>query len=310
MRFFTETERINIDQPLWDQSTFYGRFRHFAFITDPTTVLANNAELTAAKQLMEQYRYVSILLGCVSSKLCTYSESLTCRGYFVARIFSARREPADTKIEDVIRAKKLFASAFHPDTGELQNFVGRMSFQMPGGFIITAGMLTFYKSVPAVVLWQWINQSFNALVNYTNRNANSTLSVNQMAGAYVMATSSALVAALGCKSYWGRTAGPIMQRYVPFAAVATANCINIPLMRQQELLQGIVVCDENGKRVGTSQVAAAKGISQVVFSRIVMAVPGMVLLPYITSQMEKNVRMFQRLPWLTGPFQLVVNGLL
>lgn len=209
-----------------------------------------------------------------------------------------------------MHAKKLYGSAFHPDTGELQNFVGRMSFQMPGGFIITAGMLNFYKSVPAVVLWQWINQSFNALVNYTNRNANSTLSVNQMAGAYVMATSSALVAALGCKSYWSRTAGPIMQRYVPFAAVATANCINIPLMRQQEVLQGIMLCDENGKKIGTSKVAAAKGISQVVFSRIVMAIPGMVLLPYITAQMEKHVSLFQRRPWVSGPFQLVVNGLL
>lgn len=52
----TEPERINIDQPLWDQGTFYGRFRHFAFTTDPTTVLAGHAELIAAKTLIEQYR--------------------------------------------------------------------------------------------------------------------------------------------------------------------------------------------------------------------------------------------------------------
>lgn len=52
----TEPERINIDQPLWDQGTFYGRFRHFAFTTDPTTVLASNAELLSSKVLVEQYR--------------------------------------------------------------------------------------------------------------------------------------------------------------------------------------------------------------------------------------------------------------
>lgn len=93
----------------------------------------------------------------------------------------------------------------------MQNFVGRMSFQLPGGMLITGGMLSFYRSVPAVVFWQWINQSFNAFVNYTNRNANSELSVNQLGLSYVMATTSAMAAALGCKAYWTKTAGPFMQ---------------------------------------------------------------------------------------------------
>lgn len=46
-------------------------------------------------------------------------------------------------------------------------------------------------------------------------------------------------------------------------------------MRQGELINGIALVDQNGNKVTESRLAAAKGISQVVFSRIFMAVPGM-----------------------------------
>lgn len=52
---------------------------------------------------------------------------------------------------------------------------------------------------------------------------------------------------------------------MPFAAVAAANCVNIPLMRQNELIEGIPVQDENGNDVGKSRLAAAKGMSQVIY---------------------------------------------
>ncbi len=43
---------------------------------------------------------------------------------------------------------------------------------------------------------------------------------------------------------------PIMARFVPFAAVAGANCVNLPFMRWNEIRDGIAVFDQNGKRVG------------------------------------------------------------
>ena len=93
---------------------------------------------------------------------------------------------------------QLYKSAFHPDSGELQNVFGRMSFQVPGGMLITGAMLQFYKTTPQVVFWQWFNQSFNALVNYTNRNANAPTNFTQLGTAYFSATFLALECDISC----------------------------------------------------------------------------------------------------------------
>lgn len=151
---------------------------------------------------------------------------------------------------------------------------GRMSAQVPMNMMITAAMLTFYKTTKQVVFWQWFNQSFNATVNYTNRSGNSEIPISQLATSYLSATSAALVTALGLNRIV-RRAPPLIGRFVPFVAVAAANCVNIPLMRQKELKEGIEVQDANGKKLGQSKIAAKKAIAEVVFSRITMASPGM-----------------------------------
>ena len=61
------------------------------------------------------------------------------------------------------------------------------------------------------MFWQWVNQSFNALVNYTNRNAKSPTTTTQLGVAYVSATASAMITALGCKAFWQRRASPLLQ---------------------------------------------------------------------------------------------------
>lgn len=99
------------------------------------------------------------------------------------------------------------------------------------------------------------------------------------------------------------------KRYVPFAAVAAANCVNIPLMRQNEIVQGVDVQDENGNVIGKSRVAAVKGISQVVFSRIIMAAPGMLVLPVIMEKLER-IPAFKKMTFMHAPFQTALVGCL
>jgi len=48
--------QVNINKARWDQSTFYGRLRHFAAVTDPRKCLVSNAKLDEAKEIVSLCR--------------------------------------------------------------------------------------------------------------------------------------------------------------------------------------------------------------------------------------------------------------
>uniref|UniRef100_A0A023GHQ6 Sidoreflexin n=1 Tax=Amblyomma triste TaxID=251400 RepID=A0A023GHQ6_AMBTT len=238
--------RINIDEPRWDQSTYWGRARHFFTVTNPLNLLCTSSELEESRDIVTRYRKGESLPGLTEDKLW--------------------------------RAKHIYDSAFHPDTGE------------------------------KVVFWQWVNQSFNAVVNYSNRSGDSPIPLSTLGLSYVLATGGALGTALGLNSLV-KTLPPLVGRFVPFCAVAAANCVNIPMMRMREIRHGIPVVDENGNRIGESKVAAKWAIAMVVLSRVGMAAPGMVFPPIVMNQLEKK-GVLQRYPWISAPLQVGMCGLM
>nr|XP_054765652.1 sideroflexin-1-like [Lytechinus pictus] len=267
--------RLNLDEPMFDQNLYTGRAKHFFMVTNPLNVLLSSAQLDEAKKLVQLYR--------------------------------EGKEPAGTSNDEVWTAKYRYDSAFHPDTKEKMMLIGRMSAQVPMNMCITGCMLTFYRTTPAVLFWQWFNQSFNAVVNYTNRSGDSPIPVSQLGKSYVLATTGAVGTAIGLNMLV-KSAPAIIGRMVPFAAVAAANCINIPMMRSAELSNGIRSL-ANGNRVGNSKKAAKSAITQVVISRICMAMPGMLIPPFIMNQLDKGT-FLKRYPYLNAPIQVSLVGLM
>ncbi|XP_054886511.1 sideroflexin-5b isoform X2 [Poeciliopsis prolifica] len=176
---------------------------------------------------------------------------------------------------------------------------------------------TLPPGVSADQLWeaqkikQWLNQSHNACVNYANRNATKPTPTSKFLEGYVGAVTSAVSIAVGLNvliqkaNKLSPATRMIIQRFVPFPAVASANICNVALMRHNELSEGIDVLDNNGNVVGSSKIAARHAIMETAFTRVVLPMPIFVLPPIIMSYLER-LRFLQRNRRLLLPIHSVV----
>ncbi|CAD6192579.1 unnamed protein product [Caenorhabditis auriculariae] len=251
------------------------RAYHFFATTNPMNLFASNAQLDHARQIITQY------------KLGKFDPNMT--------------------VDELWRAKNLYDSAYHPDTGEKMFILGRMSAQVPCNMLITGGMLTFYQRFHHVLFFHWLNQSFNAIVNYTNRSGTHKQDDATLLKSYCAATTGAVTCALGANHLISKikNAPPMLARLVPFAAIAIANAINIPMMRNKEFTSGIPVEDAAGRTIGFSTAAPYYAIPEVVISRVGMAVPNMVLGPLLFTRFAR-ANWYRS--WMAAPLQTIICG--
>ncbi|BFZ07169.1 hypothetical protein BsWGS_10208 [Bradybaena similaris] len=270
---------FQLNQPRFDQSTFRGRLRHFLDVIDPRTLLTSSKQLDDAVKLLADFKNGTL--------------------------------PPGVTDEQLWKAQKIKQAIIHPDTGETVFMPFRMSGFVPFGSFIVVGLLQPNPSLKQIVFWQWLNQSHNACVNYANRNATKPTPVKRFVLGYVGAVTAAVSIAVGLSvvikraNRFGDKTKLLIQRFVPFPAIATANTCNVLLMRNSELYEGIEVVDKNGQVVGTSKVAARKALAETALTRMFLPAPILLIPPVIMSFVEKR-RFLMRNPRLHLPINAVV----
>lgn len=201
----------------------------------------------------------------------------------------------------------------HPDTHMPVFTPLRASMIVPMNMIMDGAML-LANSTKTTIFAQWLNQTYNALHYYANRNASNEDTAEQRLVAYVGATASSVGASLGIRRLASRMTdskwAPAVARMGPFAAVAAADLLNMAVMRQSEYLKGVHVYDENGDYVGKSRRCGALAVASCAAGRIFAAAPILLLPPLIISKIDKHSALFSRpkTRWLRVPTLLGLVG--
>ncbi|KAI1842698.1 hypothetical protein JX265_002696 [Neoarthrinium moseri] len=260
-----------------DLSTYWGRVKQTASITDPRTLFAGKHGLESAKSMLIAYKKGDI-------------KEMT---------------------PDLWNAKKIVDSTLHPDTGEPVLLPFRMSCFVLSNLVVTAGMLTPGLGTAGTIGWQVANQSLNVAINNANANKSSPLSWGKIAQSYFMAVGASCSVAVGLNSLVPRlkrlspATRTALGRLVPFAAVASAGALNVFLMRGEEMRTGIDVfpvlseadkarlaaegkAENDVPSLGKSKKAAVVAVSETALSRVLNSSPIMAVPPLILMRLQRT----------------------
>ncbi|XP_063765575.1 sideroflexin-5a isoform X2 [Eleginops maclovinus] len=178
----------------FDQNTFFGRFRHFLDVIDPSTLFVSEKRLQESVELLDRFKQGTLPAGVTDAQLW--------------------------------QAQKIKQAIIHPDTGEKILMPFRMSGFIPFGTPVVVGLLLPNQTLVSTIFWQWLNQSHNACVNYSNRNASKPAPASKFFQGYLGAVTSAVSIAVGLNaliqksSRFSPTTRLLVQRFIPFPAVA------------------------------------------------------------------------------------------
>ena len=169
---------------------------------------------------------------------------------------------------------------------------GFVVFNMP---LVFAVLFTRNQTPMFNAGMQWLNQTYNAGMNYGNRNASSKYTNADLArgyaGAVVTSVGIALIGRTVCANWLKSLKGGkliVANAFLNYLAAAFAGSSNLALMRYKELKEGIDVQNKKGTiTYGKSKEAGKKAIKETALSRFVLPLPVLFFPALTMSLMEK-----------------------
>lgn len=146
--------------------------------------------------------------------------------------------------------KNVVDASVHPDTGKPVPWAMRMCAFVPVNIPIIFGMIMAPPTTFNTILFQWLNQTYNAGMNYGNRNASSQQTTADIMKGY----SAAVLSSIGMSLGFRRALSGVTKNLqggklilansgISYVAVAAAGFLNNYLMRKGEIDSGIAIQD-------------------------------------------------------------------
>lgn len=215
-------------------------------------------------------------------------------------------------------------SAVSRDTGEIIPHPMRMCSFVPINIPILFGMLIVPPTAMNTIFWQWFNQSFNAGLNYGNRNASSPYTTTDLMQGYTAAVGSSVSMALILRKLFSGMASRVtgaklilINSVVSSLAGGTASFLNTFFMRRVEMKGGIEIFEDEGltkkiklssevdESVFKSTECARKAIFETAYSRVFLSISCLMSPALLFYAVEKAGRT-PKTPATRIPYEIAV----
>lgn len=224
----------------YNLNTYKGRLFHFINLFDLRQSFVNTETILKAKKLLETHKQTQAKL--------TISES-----------------------NQLWKAKYLVNGCIHFETGEIIPWPYRINSFIFVNIPIIFGLMCLPTTSLNLFIFNFINQSYNACMNYYN---GTKAPKEILLSSYLLAVSSSILSAFYLKSLFGQgSTGRIKNLIVRLLPSGIAGFMNLVFMRNNYMTKGISFTDNHHNKLGEDRIIGSKALVEGGISRFFLPMP-------------------------------------